>query len=99
MRDKYRLNEVMIFHNCLDLVAHFVLSHSSVCYAEADRHYLDSDDAYLILAASATVETRVQLGKKVDIWIQTNSNTVNEDNGSSGPRRMRAIPVGESSGW
>lgn len=98
MRDKDRLIELMIFENGLNLVAHLVFSQCRMCYAKADGHDLNSNDPHSVIGAAPTVQTGIELDKKVDIGVETDSNTMNKDHRSSGKGRMRTMPVGESFG-
>ena len=96
MGDNDWLIKLMMPYDSLDLVTHFVPSQSSVCYAEANRHDLDRDDAHLVFTASPCIQRRIQLGKEVDVWVETDTNTVDEHNRFPSTGGMRAIPVSES---
>lgn len=83
----------MPFQDLIDLDTHGVLSEDFWCDSEADWHDLNRNYADLVIAP------RIDIGQKVDVRIQTNTNAMDEKDWKLGAGTMGPVPIGESARW
>ena len=90
------LFEAVMFDNGLNLITNLFFAEGLVCDPEAHGHDLDGDDADLVIKPT-TLNTRgrVEVSEEIDVGVEADTNSMDEDDGKFGTGSVRTMPVCE----
>ena len=80
----------------MHLFAYRVSRHCLSSYAGAHRHDLQSDDSHLSVGQILTV-VGIYFGQEVYVWVEPNTDTVDEQDRESCLRGVWPVPVSQTS--
>lgn len=86
----------MFLENAMNLIAHLILQQSLSCYPRADWQNLYSDDAHLPIGQVLAIYG-IEVGQEWYVRVESNTDTVYEQDREPGSGGVRPVPVCESS--
>ena len=76
----------------MNLLAHLIFQHCFSCYPGAYRHDLYGDDPHLSIRRILAIFD-IKVGQEIYIWIESDTDPVDEEDGESCLGGVRPVPV------